>query len=275
MRQRRVLAHLDAGAAGKAEPLVRRRDEIRELVLGHPVGERLPRRLVGLERHLGRQPHQRQLVLIFHHAAPGRDRRAARYADRRRRGGNHVREDEADGFLDPQRPAGDAGITESPRHERRGAFVLLPRHNPGVGAEWPGARLLQGALLLEPGRDNEGFAARRDDDGGHALRQPPLHAGEVDHRRTAREHQRVDAVFGQEAACLLEPRPALAHGDGSRLVLHRCQGRDGRRQCVGGGTARVIGAFGDAARGTGDRQRGGLNEAAAGQHERPPGDENG
>ena len=77
VRQRRILADLDAGIAFEAEAGMGGRHQHGKIVLRHAGLQGFVGGLVGRQRDLIGQQHERQLVLALDHAAAGGDRSGA------------------------------------------------------------------------------------------------------------------------------------------------------------------------------------------------------
>ena len=151
MRQRRVLADLDAGEARESEPSVRGVDQAARLVLCHPRLKRVVHRLVAGERHLAGQAHQLDFMCVLDHPAPGRDRRGARQRQRGRRRRDTVREDKFHRLFDTDAARRQAAVLQPLRDAFERAFVFLPGRDIGV-LQRAERQLLARAIFLEAWR---------------------------------------------------------------------------------------------------------------------------
>ena len=208
---------------------MRRRDQAREVVLRHALTQRRVRRGVGSEGDFRREAHQRQLVRVLDHPAAGRNRRPADELHARRGAGDAVGEHELRRLFDADAAGRDAAVAQALGDERVRALVLVPRADVEVPGERRTRELFARAVFLEGGADGERLTLHGDDDREEALAAAPVDVGEVDHRRAAGQHQRVDAVRGHQPPRLLRALAPLVGGDRLRLAASRLQRRDRRR----------------------------------------------
>ena len=263
-----TVADLRAGAAREAEPRVRALDQVGHGVLRHPRLQRAVGRVVGLERHLRREPHQIDLGGFLDHPAAGDDGRGAGQLQLRRGLGDAVAPHVLGRLLDAKHSGGDAAVFETAGDEGVRALVFVPHpHVRRAAAEWSSRDLLAGAVFLEGGADEERFPLGGDQAGGEAFAAAPVDVGEIHQRCPLGQHDRVDAVLRHEPPRLLDARAPGLVRDRLRPIAHRRE-RGQRRRKLRVGLNRLGARAGGAAR----DQRGGRGpeEAATTEHQNLP-----
>ena len=236
-----VFHDLHACEAGEPQARVRGVQQVSDLVLRHSFGHCMKHGFVGFERDLAGQAHQLDLVAVFDHAAPRGDRRCADDLERRRRAGDALAEDELRRLLDADASRREATILEALGNALERTLVLLPR--PHVGRfQRTERQLFARALFFKRRAHAERVALRRQHDREEPFAVAPADACEIGERGPAGEDHCVEGALGHQAPGALNARAALIGGDRRRLIAHRRERADARRQrtIVGAGAAAAL-----------------------------------
>ena len=213
---------------------MRRGDVGAQLVLRHPFLERLERGAERFDGDVAGLLHQRQLGRALDHAAAGRDHFRVDELGRRRFLLHAVEDEEAQPLFDADAAAGGAAIPEDAGDLPVGAFVFLPHAHFGALRHQ-----LARAFFLEARRHPRQLALRRNHAHERPLAEAPAHAGEIEHARSAFEHDRADLVRRHQLLRLLHARRPLFFRDRLHVRRHRLEGRKGRMRAAGRGGRRL------------------------------------
>src|SRR6202521_3007098 len=158
-----VFPDFHARFTGESQLPVGSGDQIFDLALRHTVFYCPVHRLVGSERYLIRQLHERELMGALDHAASCGDPSRTHDAYLRRGLADSVTENEADRFFHAQLAARETAFFQSLCNELVGVLILLPNPHVRIFAVGRVGDLFSGAAFFERRTDIKWYAFGRQD----------------------------------------------------------------------------------------------------------------
>ena len=167
--------------------------------------------------------HQRNFMRVLHHAAAGADRCAADKLCTRQRRGHTICEHKSRRLLDADCRRCQPTRPKTLCDQRVRILILVPCVHLRVGTERTFVRLLHRAPLFKLWCDEERTAFHGNHGGQQSLAHAPPDAGEILHRRAARQHQRIDFGFAHQAFRLLDAGASFVNRNRRHTCRHGTQ----------------------------------------------------